>query len=228
MLEKKFDKIADSYENALPKHVLKHYFQKRNSLLDDFIKPGDKVLDVGCGTGKLVSNLSSKKNFFKCGCDNSLGMLNVHRKSVNFKKVCCGCRQLPFYSDAFDLVISIAVTHHLTSDYEVAEAIREMIRVTKKGGKIVIWDANHLNPYWLFLFKKISYDEGVESPVKLSKVILEAKRNNISGIRVIKSGWIPDFTPEILMPFFKLAEYILEKMPVVNLFSAHNIVILNK
>ena len=60
MLEKKFDKIADSYENALPKHILNHYFKKRISFFCNFIKPAYKILDVGCGTGKLVRSLSSE------------------------------------------------------------------------------------------------------------------------------------------------------------------------
>lgn len=178
--------------------------------------------------GTLLRNLVKKEGVFACGCDSSLGMLSVFKKDTSFEKICADCQQLPFPDNAFDLVISVAVFHHLNLDQVVANALKEMIRVTRKNGKIVVWDANNLNPYWLFLFKMVSYDKDVERPVKLKKIILEAEKNNVSSIRIIKSGWVPDFAPKILMPFFETAERVLEALPVVNLFSAHNIIILNK
>lgn len=99
------------------------------------IKPGMKILDVAAGTG------TSAAAFVKAGaevvpCDISLGMLAEGKKRHP---------KLPFmYGDALDLPFSDSSFDAVTCSFglrnvsDVPLALREMRRVTKPGGKIVI------------------------------------------------------------------------------------------
>ena len=49
------------------------------------------------------------------------------------------CLNLPFRSNWFDGVISIAVVHHLASVSRRQEAVREMVRVVRVGGQILVY-----------------------------------------------------------------------------------------
>ncbi len=228
MQENVFNNIASYYDEVLPSHISRHYLEKRVSFFSRYLKPNSKILDVGCGTGKLIINLPCNNKLGIYGCDNSIGMLkNVPTKS-KAHITCCASDGLSYMVNTFDVVVSVAVFHHLYSESVALQTIREMIRVAKKGGKVIIWDANFLNPYWRFLFKRIPYDKYAKNVISLSRIIREAKKNNLTDIKVVKSGWIPDFAPKKLRSLFNFFEYIMEHIPVIKLFSAHNIVIFTK
>lgn len=46
---------------------------------------------------------------------------------------------LPFRTNSFDAVISIAVIHHLSSQPRRQQAVRELLRVVREGGKILVY-----------------------------------------------------------------------------------------
>lgn len=223
-----FDDIAYKYDEALPIHISKHYLEKRVCFLKRYLKPGCKVLDVGCGTGRLITHLLSADELRAYACDSSFEMLKIASKCTDIRTACCLSDRLPYAQNTFDIVISIAVMHHLISEAAVLKTISEMIRVVKEGGKVVIWDANSLNPYWKLLFKKIPHDRDVKGIIPLSKMINKAKKLNISGVEVLKSGWVPDFAPKKIFLFFKLFEYIMERTPLIRFFSSHNIMVFTK
>jgi len=223
-----FNDTASYYDEILPPHISEHYLEKRISFFSRYLKHNSRILDVGCGTGRLMINLSRGDRLGIYGCDNSMGMLKNAPERSKMHIACCISDHLSYKADTFDAVVSVAVFHHLYSETIALQTIREMIRVVKKGGKVIIWDANFLNPYWRFLFKRIPYDKNAKGVISLSKIIREAKSNNLAGIKVIKSGWIPDFAPKTLLLLFKFFEYIMERMPIIKLFSAHNIVIFTK
>ena len=61
----------------------------------------------------------------------------LFRSDVQYSDI----RKLPYEDNTFDYVISIAVIHHLSSYYEQVKAITELLRVTKKDGKVLftVW-----------------------------------------------------------------------------------------
>lgn len=170
----------------------------------------------------------SRQDLKLYGCDNSIEMLKKVDGKGDIHFVCGKSNQLPYAQNTFDLVISVAVFHHLGSEETAADTAREMMRVAKYGGKVIIWDANPLNPYWLILFKRVPYDRGVGKPMSFVKLISRIKDAGISNIEVFKSGWIPDFAPKNIFLLFKIFENIMEHIPLLNLFSAHNVVVLTK
>ncbi len=202
--------------------------EKRIHFFSPFLKQNSRLLDVGCGTGRFIYSFSQSRGLKAHGCDSSIEMLTNAQGCNNIPIICCTSDRLSYIDNVFDMVISTAVFHHLSSEEVVFKTLREMVRVAKKGGKVVIWDANPLNPYWLFLFKRVPYDKDIKSLMPLRKILLEAKKLDLANIKVLKSGWIPDFAPKKLLFLFKFFEYIMERLPIINLFSAHNIIVFTK
>ena len=91
--------------------------------------------DIGCGNGKNMRYRSDIKflgldlceNFVKICLDSNLDVIQGN------------ILDLPFESNYFDNTISIAVIHHLKTVEERIKAIDELIRITKIGGKILIY-----------------------------------------------------------------------------------------
>lgn len=97
------------------------------------------ILDAGCGNGKNM--LESNHNFI--GIDTCDKLLDIVRKRSTDKinimdLINASVTNLPFEKEKFDAVISIAVIHHLESNFDRLKAFDELIRVCKTGGKILI------------------------------------------------------------------------------------------
>jgi tRNA (uracil-5-)-methyltransferase TRM9 len=90
--------------------------------------------DIGCGNGK---NMLYRSDLICKGIDFSEHLIEIC-KSKNLDVLYGNILSIPFRNEEFDNTICIAVIHHLESEYERVEAIRELLRVTKKGGRILI------------------------------------------------------------------------------------------
>lgn len=100
----------------------------------------DSVLDVGCGTGALLEALlAAAPRARLAGVDLSEDMLEVARRrlgtSVRLNQA--RAEALPFEDASFDLVVSTNVFHFIRNPLA---ALREMIRVLKPAGTVVITD----------------------------------------------------------------------------------------
>ncbi|MFD1322477.1 demethylmenaquinone methyltransferase [Micromonospora sonneratiae] len=97
--------------------------------------PGERVLDVGAGTGVSTQELA-ESGAYAVGADLSLGMLRSGKQSRPEVPLLAGdALRLPFPDETFDAVtISFALRN--ISDTEAA--LREMARVTRPGGRLVV------------------------------------------------------------------------------------------
>lgn len=144
----KFDESAESAEHH--KTVLgteAHYHNKRLAVALDLVKdePHDILfLDVGCGIGLFSASL--KKHGFTniVGVDYSLPQLKRNKElSSNEIMLQCEIYNLPFKDNSFDYCLCIGVLQYLGKP---EDGIKEALRVTKKGGKIIL---NTLNKNFL-------------------------------------------------------------------------------
>jgi ubiquinone/menaquinone biosynthesis C-methylase UbiE len=105
--------------------------------------PGDRVLDVGCGTGYFARRIAPtvQPGGAVVGIDPSQPMLDyaATRRPANCTFQAAGAQKLPFDDASFDLVVSSLAFHHFPVDSR-ADAVREMFRVLRPGGRLFIAD----------------------------------------------------------------------------------------
>lgn len=95
------------------------------------------VLDIGCGNGKYLS-VNENLNMF--GTDRSGNLLTIAKeKNLNSQFFVADSLKLPIRSGSFDAAISIAVIHHFSNELLRVQALKEIFRIVKKGGKILVY-----------------------------------------------------------------------------------------
>ncbi len=110
---------------------------------------GRRVLDVGCGTGRLSVALAERAGAKVWGVDASPEMLAVARRKaprgVAFKEA--QAESLPFKDGWFERVVLWLVVHLV----DRGQAFAEARRVLSPGGRVAVvtFDSTHFDAYWL-------------------------------------------------------------------------------
>ena len=114
----------------------------------------EQLLDIGCGTGYLFELINNGKSHYY-GLDLSEKMLEVARnKNIpNTEYVHATAEKLPYPDESMDVITCIQSFHHYPYP---DEALREALRVLKKGGIYILSDTGIGNPM-AFIFNKIIY-----------------------------------------------------------------------
>ncbi|KAI4463509.1 hypothetical protein MML48_4g00011937 [Holotrichia oblita] len=98
------------------------------------LEPGSLVCDVGCGNGKYL-NINS--TIFNMGGDKCIRLSEIAREKDNEVLVFDNL-SLPFRDESLDAVLSIAVVHHFATTERRVCALRELARVLRIGGRLII------------------------------------------------------------------------------------------
>jgi ubiquinone/menaquinone biosynthesis C-methylase UbiE len=97
----------------------------------------DRALDIGCGTGQLVSHLATQFASV-VGADYSSGMLREARRlnsgARGVSLVSMDAEKLGFGDSTFDFVVAASLLHHVRPEI----ALREAARVLRPGGRLFI------------------------------------------------------------------------------------------
>lgn len=98
-------------------------------------KPGERILDAGCGTGRHLGPLLRARSN-PVGVDFSRGMLKIARRNYPDVPLALADLQqsLPFENERFDAVLCALIGEHLN---ELPFALREMHRVLRANGRLV-------------------------------------------------------------------------------------------
>ncbi|GAI24349.1 unnamed protein product, partial [marine sediment metagenome] len=107
-------------------------------LFNDYLIAGERVLDLGCGNGRFYE-LFKRQNIDYIGVDISEKLIDIAKKrypKVKFQKV--DALNLAFPENFFDKVYSIAVLHHIPSQEFRKQFLKEIKRVLKPRGILIL------------------------------------------------------------------------------------------
>lgn len=137
-----YDAFSQRYEAARGHNDPGGYHELLDELEAGFVRrfaTGRDVLEVGCGTGLVLSRIARFAKSAK-GIDLSPGMLE--QAAARGLDVCLGsATDLPFQDETFDVTCSFKVLAHVP---DLERALSEMARVTRPGGMIL---AELYNPH---------------------------------------------------------------------------------
>ncbi|MGW5737422.1 MULTISPECIES: demethylmenaquinone methyltransferase [Streptomyces] len=136
-----FDDVAERYDltNDVLSFGQARLWRKEVAKAVD-ARPAQKVLDLAAGTA-TSSQPFARAGAYVVPCDFSLGMLQVGKARHPWMPFTAGdATKLPFKDDTFD---AVTISFGLRNVHETDQALREMYRVTKPGGRVVICEFSH-------------------------------------------------------------------------------------
>lgn len=125
------------------------------------IGAGDKLLDVGCGTGDLAFDALKQNPALVVASDFSIEMTRVGMQKRNGQHnlifTAADGTALPFAPNSFDAAVTGFVMRNVT---DIDQFISEMVRVVRPGGKVVILEITPfkkplLQPFYKLYFHKL-------------------------------------------------------------------------
>ena len=181
--------------------------------IDSYLKKGDKILEVGAGTGKYSLHYANKGyevtsveliernlEILKSGITSNMNIEAYQGDAIDLSR---------FSDNTFDLTLVLGPLYHLYNDEDVNKAIKEAIRVTKKDGIICLayltsdsimvgWalHSNHLidgkGKDFDKNYKMINYPEGLFAAFYISEFKEIMSKYNVEYLKNIASDGMSD------------------------------------
>lgn len=152
-IEEFFDNMSRNRDASIESDLILKYEQcMRQEAVIELLKPepDDRILDVGCGNARDVLVLA-KKGIECVGIDLSDGMVKSGKERLRKEKenskaelLVGSATQLPFRCESFDKILCSEVIEHIPNYIRV---IKEIARVLKRSGKLVITTPNIVSIY---------------------------------------------------------------------------------
>lgn len=186
-----FSNQATIYESTYNgKHAKKLY----DYVIENVMKfKCEKVLDVGCGTGTILSILSKNDSIKLAGVDLSESMISVAKEKLDERvELKIGdSEKLPWEENNFDLVICTDSFHHYP---EPKRVLSEMKRVLEPKGRLLIGDPWMIPPLRqisnLLLKYGNSGDYKIYSKAEICELLLASGFNSIKWSRINLDSFI--------------------------------------
>lgn len=162
----------------------------KRRLVTSFIPKGQKILDIGCGTGAMMLDLT-KNGDFVSGVDGSPESLKFS-KSRGLKKVSQADfeKKLSEKNSHFDIVTCLDVLEHISNDDQL---LREFHRILKPGGKVYLTVPAYqaLWTYWDVML-------GHKRRYRKSNLVAKIEKN---GFTVVWSSYFYSFLLPVALVF---------------------------
>jgi ubiquinone/menaquinone biosynthesis C-methylase UbiE len=143
-----FDEWPDQYDRwfETPIGLLVKDCEMR--LVKELLQPkaGELIIDGGCGTGLFTADMLAS-GAHVAGLDLSLPMVSraaAKFHSMAFSPLVSDMSALPFKNSSFDKTVSVTALEFIE---DAREAVKELFRVTRGGGVVVVATLNSLSPW---------------------------------------------------------------------------------
>lgn len=181
-----------NYSSIIQKMVFDHtWITTTKAFLEQGeINTGDRILDVGCGWGRIISGI---KYFIPdteiIGVDMNMERLDKARELLdemilgeNVELRVGDADNLPFEDNYFDVVVSARLLQYVSNP---VNTVKEFSRVLKPGGRLVLSVPNKFNPIRFFTYSRVLY------PPKTVKNWFVV--NGLSDIMCRTIGFLPTY-----------------------------------
>ena len=131
-----YDQVSREFSDS------RAHFWTELEFLSEHATPGMRVLDVGCGNGRLYPVLKERQIDYT-GIDYSAGLLKeAIRLHPDANFLVGDATKLPFPDKSFDIIFSFATIHHIPSKILRQKFASEAARVLRPGGTLILtaWD----------------------------------------------------------------------------------------
>ncbi len=212
------------------------------SLVKEYVKDEDKILDLGCGNGRLIQLLKDYKDISYTGLDNSEKLIEKAKKEYKASKLINLKNKINFIandilnlnqfeSNSFDKIFMIASFNHIPSKELQEKVMTNLYRILKKEGILImtnwnLWQVGTKKNIWQYKF-----NHNYQIPDSKHKL-------NFKEVLTLWQNKYPlyyyAFTLKVLKKLFKKADFkILEnkyvnKNKFVHWWNGWNIVTVGK
>lgn len=188
--------------------------------LKNYFFPGDKILDLGCGNGRLLELLKNQEIDY-IGIDSSKRLIEIAKKKYPEAKFQIGdALNLLFPDNFFDKVFSIAVLHHIPSEDFRVQFLKEVKRVLKPEGILflTVWYLWQKKTAWKDILKFFFLKLMGKSKVDFKDIFYPWK--NSQGEAQIQR-YFHCFTAKEIKKLFKRTSFEIKKIRLLKRSAGH-------
>ncbi|MCG7343728.1 class I SAM-dependent methyltransferase [Sporosarcina sp. ACRSL] len=211
IVRKFYDETVTYEWDRLERHKVEFELTKR--YLNRYIKPTDKVLDLGGGPGKYSLYLAER------GCDVTLADLSgknvefalrmANEQGVPLKGLQVDGRDLSaIEDDQFDYVLCMGPMYHLKTEEDRAKTIRECLKKLKPNGIIFVAFISSYSFVWDYLIRNPELILNSDRKSELYKIVED---KDFTGTGFSDNFYI---SPKNVLPFFN--QFNLDKLHLLN------------
>ncbi len=190
--------------------------KRKQQILDDFLKRrhNQSVLEIGCGAGELTNFVENRIRTI--AIDISFDLVKIAKeKNTQVTYLLGDATSIPFKDKSFDAVVGDGILHHVN----LSLAMDEINRVLKKGGSILFFEPNMLNPQ-IFLERNIGFikkfhqtsSETAFTKWQIKKLL---KRKGWENIYIQVFDFLHPATPRMLISLVGHLGFVFEKTPLL-------------
>lgn len=193
-----YNKISDSFDQTRQRDWSEF------EIFKNYIKNGQKVADLGCGNGRFYGFINNYYKIKYTGIDNSKNLLKKAKKtfSKEAKFIEGNLLKLPLKDREIDTAVCIAALHHIPSKKLRQSAVKEMSRIMKPKGLLLLTVWNLFQPK----YKKYIWKSRIRHILSLGKY--DSRDTFIpwgkSGVKRYYYAFKPKELKKLLLPYFEI------------------------
>ncbi|WJH32184.1 class I SAM-dependent methyltransferase [Paenibacillus sp. CC-CFT747] len=211
IVRKFYDETVNYEWRRLERHKVEYEISKR--FITRYVKPNDRVLDLGGGPGKYslyLAALDCKVTLADLSQTNVEYALNKAKElNLPINAVCADSRNLSIFEDEeYDHILCMGPMYHLKEEADRVKTIKECIKKLKPGGTLFVAFVSSYSFVWDYL---ISNPELILNADRKSELNVIVEDSNFVGKGFTENFFI---RPKEVLPFFE--QFKLEKLHLLN------------